>query len=86
MTDVADTVRSWGWQMRQVVCFVIATAMVGAGLYILWDVIFVARRVAIAIGGVGLTFALVGGLWLWFDFGAPLLRRIRGGKDRGITP
>ncbi len=64
--------------MRQIICFVVAAAMFGGGLYILWDSIFVAHLALLRMAVVGVFLAFIGGVWLWVDFGAPLMRRVIG--------
>ncbi len=64
--------------MRQIICFVVASAMFAGGLYILWDSIFVAHLALLRMAIVGGFLAFIGGVWLWIDFGRPLVDRLIG--------
>ncbi len=66
--------------MRQIICFVVAAAMFGGGLYILWDSIFVAHLALLRMAVVGAFLAFIGGVWLWVDFGKPLVHRVTGAQ------
>lgn len=60
--------------MRLVFSFLLASALFGAGLYLLFLEVFVARIIMgrmLAIGGLLLA---AGGAWLWADFVGPLIR------------
>jgi hypothetical protein len=79
MAELANVCIIWcGATMRQIICFLVAAAMFGGGLYILWDSIVVAHLALLRMAVVGASLAFIGGIWLWIDFGAPLVRRVRG--------
>ena len=60
--------------MRLVLCFVLASALLVAGLYLLYMEAFVARLISARAIGISATLTLVGGAWLWADFVRPMLR------------
>jgi len=57
-----------------VICFVVASGLLAAGLYLLYMEAFVARIISGQAIGIGATLAFVGGAWLWVDFVGPILR------------
>ena len=68
--------------VRLIICFLVASAMLGGGLYILWDAIFIAHLSLLRMAAVGVFLTFIGGVWLWTDFGEPLLRRMTGDRPR----
>jgi len=64
--------------MRLVICFLVAGAMFVGGLYVFWDSIFVAHLASLRLTAIGAFLTFLGGVWLWVDFGEPLVRRLRG--------
>lgn len=69
--------------IRKIVAFVVAAGLFGGGLYMVFDSVFVAPLGGISIRLVGIAafFILIGGVWLWTDYIAPLWRRQSGQRD-----
>lgn len=63
--------------LRQIICFIVAAAMFGGGLFIPWDEAFIAHVLIFRMIAVGAFLTFIGGYWLWLDFGEPALRSLR---------
>lgn len=74
-TGQVEAVRGCG--MRQVVGFILASALLGGGLYLLYLQLFIAQGFAGVLLVAGGFFVFLGGAWLWADFIAPALKRKR---------
>jgi hypothetical protein len=64
--------------LRHIICVIVAGAMFAGGLYIFWDSIFVAHLGLIRMTAVGAFLAFIGGVWIWTDYGRPLINRLTG--------
>lgn len=62
--------------LRQIFCFVFASALLGGGLYMLYDEVFIAHVLMARLIVIALFFTILGGYWLWLDFGEPLWKRL----------
>jgi len=60
--------------VRLVLSFVVASAFLAAGLYVLFLQAFTAEFSTVRGVGFGVVFAFIGGAWLWADFIRPMLR------------
>jgi hypothetical protein len=58
-------------RMRKLLLFVIATALVAGGLYLIGAEIFLARGIYLRVVFVASVLLLFGGYLLWADFVAP---------------
>jgi len=63
--------------IRQIVCFIVAAAMFGFGLWILYNTVIVEGVSSLRGCAIGLFVCSIGGIWLWVDFGEPLFKRFR---------
>jgi len=62
-----------GVHMRLILSFVVASAFLVAGLYVLFIQAFTARFLTIRGIGLGIVLTFVGCAWLWADFIRPML-------------
>jgi hypothetical protein len=60
--------------MRLILSFVVASALLAAGLYVLFIQAFTAKFLTIRGIGLGIVLTFVGCAWLWVDFIRPMLR------------
>jgi hypothetical protein len=60
--------------VRLMLSFVIASAFLAVGLYLLFTQVFIAKFFTMDGVGLGLILTFVGGAWLWADFVRPILR------------
>ena len=60
--------------MRLVLSFVLASAFLAAGSYVLFAQAFTAMFLTIRGIGLGIVLTFVGSAWLWADFIRPMLR------------
>jgi hypothetical protein len=62
--------------IRQIFCFLFAGALFGGGLLMLYDEVFVGHAFIGRYLLLALFLTILGGYWLWIDFGEPLLKRL----------
>jgi hypothetical protein len=60
--------------VRLVLSFVVASAFLATGLYVLFLQAFMTEFSTVRGVGFGIVFAFIGGAWLWADFIQPMLR------------
>ena len=59
--------------VRRIICSVLAAALLGGGLYILYYMAIISHSFMIRMIGIGVFLVVLGGFWLWADCIEPLL-------------
>jgi hypothetical protein len=68
--------------IHKVVCFVLATALLASGIFILTRKMHGSPNMVFGVLEAGATLAFAGAVWIWEDFLGPWLH----GPDPDLTP